>query len=355
MDCNEVFKLFDFIDEKDRFLLIYEKHFSKRLLRKRADLVKEEEALKLFAEKIGASFVSRLFSKLEDFRKALTFFDDYRHFTTSNTHFVKEDNIAIPSQKFRKSSYASFLSANNHNIDFSFLILAQNLWSFGVSSCSSLPPELLPYFEHVENWYKDKFQGRKLVWLEEEEEGVLILKRKDGGGVRKEEERVELICDRGVAKVLMKLNGEGRGKKEEREEEEEREIIKTFGYLCQRRILYRTNECFKIHEELGQNGGRVINLNRNRRRKEEEEKKKEEEGRVIVKEEEEITRRIRVESLIIRIMKIRKKIGISDLLGEVKQQEQSFREEKLWLENVVEGLIRREYLEKEKDEIIYIG
>lgn len=349
LDCNEAFQFFDFINEKDRFLLIYEKHLSKRLLRKRADLLKEEEALKLLAEKIGTSLVSRLFSKLEDFRRALVLFDDYRN-------FAKENNTAIPlntSKKLNASSYASFLPSSNHDIDFSFVILAQNLWPSGFSSHSSIPAELIPYFEHVESWYKGKFQGRKLVWLQEEEEGILTLRSKKEEG-NKENRRVELICDRGVAKVLMNLNREGKRKKEKLEEEEEKEIIKIFGYLCQRRILSRTNEGFQIHEELGETGGRVINLNRNRRIKEEKDMNKEESERVKAKEEGEIARKIRVESLIIRIMKARKKIGLNELIGEVTQQEQSFRVEKWWLECLVEGLIGREYLEKAKDEIIYI-
>ena len=358
LDCNEAFKFFDFIDEKDRFLLIYEQHLSKRLLRKRADLLKEEEALKLFAEKIGASLVSKLFSKLEDFRKALALFDDHQRFIIENPRVIKKNNISIPfnnSEKFGRSDFISLLPSNNNNIDFSFLILAQNLWSYDVSTCSSLLPELSPYFQQVESWYKEKFQGRKLAWLEEEEEGVLIL-RKNEGGERKEEGKVQLICDRGVAKFLMKFNREqGSWKEEEHKEEEDEETFKILGYLCERRVMSRTNEGFEIHEELRQGGGRVINLNRNRRSKKEGEKRNKEGTRVICKNEEELVRRIRVESLIIRIMKTRKKLGITDLLEEVNQQEQSFTVEKLWLESVVEGLVGREYLEKDKDKIVYIG
>jgi hypothetical protein len=177
LNHNELFQFLDFISEKDRFLLIYEKFLSKRLIRRRAELFQEEEGLKFLAEKIGASLVSRLFSKLSDFRNACALLNEFR--------------ISSQQERSEKPNEINSIGHKINNIEYSILILAQGLWSFPDFSGSEPPKTIMHEWQTIKNWYGKHFPHRRLKWIEDEEEWEFQMK--DGR---------RIICGREIAEIL---------------------------------------------------------------------------------------------------------------------------------------------------------
>jgi hypothetical protein len=107
----------------------------------------------------------------------------------------------------------------------------------------------------------------------------------------------------------------------------------------------------QIQTKINQNETRVIDL----RKKISTRKIKVEEGKEERRREEEMNRKGRIEALVVRTLKIRRKIDMEGLTKEVGKMEMGFRVGRELLEKIVEELIRREYLTMEKGDIVYLG
>ncbi|XP_016662010.1 cullin-2-like [Acyrthosiphon pisum] len=144
--------IFKYINDKDIFQNIYQVHLAKRLiLQQSQSTVGEEGMINNLKQLCGYEFANKLHCM----------FTDIRISEGLNTQFQKEI------LKTTKDKLTLSFSAN---------ILQTGAWPMILSTKSfAIPEQLITCSKNFEDFYKEKFVGRKLTWLHHHSQGELKL------------------------------------------------------------------------------------------------------------------------------------------------------------------------------------
>ncbi|VVC31679.1 Cullin, N-terminal,Cullin, conserved site,Cullin repeat-like-containing domain,Cullin homology,Cullin [Cinara cedri] len=144
--------IFKYIDDKDVFQKFYQRHLAKRLIHHQSQSMDGEEGMiNKLKQACGYEFTNKLHRMFTDIR-------------------VSEGLNAKFHNEFLKTG-------EELNISFSMYVLQTGAWPLGSSVVSSfvIPKELIPCMQYFEEFYKAKFNGRKLTWLHHHCQGELKL------------------------------------------------------------------------------------------------------------------------------------------------------------------------------------
>ncbi|CAH1713143.1 cullin-2 isoform X2 [Aphis gossypii] len=144
--------IFKYVDDKDVFQRFYQRHLAKRLIHQQSQSMDGEEGMiNKLKQACGYEFTNKLHRMFTDIR-------------------VSEGLNAKFHNEFLKPT-------DELNVTFSMYVLQTGAWPLGSSIVSSfvIPKQLIPCIQYFENFYKEKFNGRKLTWLHHHCQGELKL------------------------------------------------------------------------------------------------------------------------------------------------------------------------------------
>ncbi|XP_050536894.1 cullin-2 [Daktulosphaira vitifoliae] len=145
--------IFKYVDDKDVFQRFYQRHLAKRLIHQQSQSMDGEEGMiNKLKQACGYEFTNKLHRMFTDIRVS----------EGLNTKFHNE---FLPT------------SGGELNVTFSMYVLQTGAWPLGSSPVSSfvIPEQLIPCMQYFEEFYKKKFNGRKLTWLHHHCQGELKL------------------------------------------------------------------------------------------------------------------------------------------------------------------------------------
>ncbi|TPX52440.1 hypothetical protein SeMB42_g01414 [Synchytrium endobioticum] len=337
---DKTITIFRFIHEKDVFERYYKQHLAKRLLfgRSISDDVEKSMIAKLKVE-CGYQFTTKLEGMFQDMRMSTDTQADFRTYT---------NNIA---------------NAPATNVDLSVSVLTSTFWPISNTSSTCIyPQEISIIMEHFQKFYLGRHSGRRLTWLPNmgtadlraqfskakkelnlSTHGMLVLvgvfnRVADGEWVSyqriqdetqiPESDLRRCLQSLAVAKfkiLLKKAKGRevGRG--------DEFQVNANFTHQLQK---------IKILTIASASSGTTGSTNNQM-------ENETERGETTAKIEEQ--RKHVVEAAIVRVMKARQRMMHNDLVIEVtKQLSGRFAPEPAAVKKRIEGLIEREYLERDK-------
>lgn len=134
--------VFKYINEKDKFQLIYAKYLAKRLIQEKScSMDLEEGMLKRFKNICGYEFTSNLFKMFTDCSLS-------ENLRSNFESHLKASKISLP-------------------IGFSVKVLQQAAWPLNANlkNTSAIPIEVEKCILNYDSFYTKQFSGRKLVWL----------------------------------------------------------------------------------------------------------------------------------------------------------------------------------------------
>jgi len=322
--------LFRFIQDKDMFEAFYKKDLAKRLLlSKSASVDAEKSMLSKLKTECGSEFTN----KLEGMFKDIQISKDIMSSFNSNAR----------SKKMLKG-FELYVN-----------VLTAGFWPTYPQMEVNLPQEMVNCQEVFKSFYLTQHHGKKLFW--QSSLGTCIVKANFPQG-RKE---LSVSLFQAIVLLIFNLSKDNVPFSAIKEQTniEESELKRTLQSLaCGKiRVLIKTpkgkdiddDDTFSFNEEFKHQLTRIkvnqIQL------KETVEEQKDTEDRVF------LDRQYQIDAAIVRIMKMRKKLGHNLLISELYQQ-LKFTSKPADLKKRIESLIDREYLERDKanpNEYIYLA
>lgn len=355
---DQVMKLFKHLQEKDLFEAFYKKHLSKRLLLgKSASYELERSMLGKLKAECGASFTSKLegmFQDVELSRECQTAFQLHQL-------QLRENSTQLSTTPTQASAALSGFKANKNEPEMSVQVLTTGYWPLtSVVSEGSMdngpaggtteevlriPSEIVELMERFNSFYVQKYQGRRLRWDHSQERCILTARFPKG---KKDLEvslyqAIVLKCfntqDQITFEQLRSLTGI--------EIEALRRTLQSLACgLLGTRVLSKQpkgkdvldSDTFFYNSEFSNKLFRIkINSIQVKETAEEVQRTHEEVFR---------EREYQVDAAIVRIMKARKRLPHTQLIGELLQQLR-FPARPQDLKRRVESLIERDYLERD--------
>ncbi|CCU76160.1 putative cullin-3 [Blumeria hordei DH14] len=316
--------LLRYIQDKDIFERYYKKHLARRLLHKKSESGDiEKQMISRMKQEIGNTFTSKLEGMFRDMTLSDELSSGYRSYAENNRGSKKS------------------------KVDLGIIVLTTNFWPVesmggggtsrenGVFSSCIWPKEILEIQESFKAYYLKERNGRRLTWL-----GFLgsadircyfpPIPGKEGSLSR--ERRYELVVSTYGMLVLLLFNRISGDETLSFEEIQEQTKIPVLNLS---RILYTLSALPKCRIKVPvMVGGGVNKIEGDDERKETEGRNDEHRGNVI-------------DTVIVRIMKSRKKLAHQALVSEVIGQLSSrFKPDISLMKRRIESLIEREYLER---------
>ncbi|EGR29244.1 hypothetical protein IMG5_160430 [Ichthyophthirius multifiliis] len=322
-NINQIFELFCFIINKDVFKMYYLKSLSSRILQQKSlDENNEKIIINKFKIECGSSFTKKMEIMLKDVQLSQNFLAEYK-------------------QQFKKIQ-------PNQNIDFlDIKILTCGIWPFQNVQQIKIHPELELHINYLDQIYKTKFAGRKLKWMFSVGKSII----KSFYGCIKKEFMVSNI----QLNILLLYNQQNHYNEIQimQQLNINQEQLKTHLIpLVQLKILNFENELYSYNPNFTY---RTIKVNVPVLKKED---GTQEEGKKNI-EQVHLERKYLLESVIVKIMKSRRKSDFQNLCQEVIklcQQNQFFPDIQL-VKQCLESLINRDYIKRgdNKDIFQYIA
>ncbi|KAG2379126.1 hypothetical protein C9374_007764 [Naegleria lovaniensis] len=319
---EEALELFEFLRDKDIFETYYKVHLAKRLLSKSHQAQSEKLFILKLKKKCGYSFTS----KIEGM------FNDMRLSTQANEQYQQ---------------HKAFHSKPS-TIDFYVNILTHSFWPAYTLSNANLPLELNQCCDSFTQFYNDVHNGRKVTWQKSLGDGILVSRFPSG--------KHELVASTFQIAILMLFNDQTEytySNIRELTQIPEKELKKNLTILCmsKSKILLKepkTKNLEDSHKFVYNNDFKSANYRVKlalTSTKESEEEVQETESKI------EVERKPVIESVIVRVMKARKKLHHNDLVEEVvKQLLSKFKPNPVEIKRRIENLIEREFLTREEED-----
>ncbi|KAL4473553.1 hypothetical protein ABPG74_022417 [Tetrahymena malaccensis] len=326
---NSVFEIFCLIRNKDYFASVYMKSLAKRILyNKSLDENNEKQIISKFKLECGTVYTKKMETMFLDMQQSLEYYSEFKQL------FIKNINA--------KSAYKS--------LDFDIKVLTCGNWPYKLNQYSQvkIPNQLEPYIFEFEKHYKSKFKGRKLKWIYSV--GKSIVKGYYSFNNSKKEFQVSNV----QMVILLLFNNKIKYNQQELTtllqmpyEEYKLHLLP----LVQLKILKSENNIdFEYNDQFSYKNMRVqVNVMKKEANKTESSKNLEQIC---------LERKFVVESLIVKIMKSRRKMDHQELYQEVVKisQQHLFLPDQQTVKQCVNSLINRDYirLSENKDYLQYV-
>lgn len=355
---GNVILVFRFISDKDVFETFYKEHLAKRLLTGRSvsDEV-EKQLVSLLKAECGYQFTSKLEGMFNDMR------------------ISRDTREAYKSYKRDRSTQQQHRQHDNSAVDIDVDVLTTGYWPNVKVPVCTLPKSVETAIENFSDFYLRKHTGRKLSWQTSTGTGEIKATFGTNGNLR----TYNLIVSTYQMCIIMLFNEESEltlGQIASKTNIPDLELQRHLISLCtpKYRILRKSSkgrgisgkdDLFSINDEYKSNARRVkIPLVSMSSMKEVIQTKNMGDSKVgqpfntlpgtfveTLPPQLEEERRHLVEAATVRIMKARKQLHHNDLIAEVTKQLQSrFVPTPQFIKKRIEGLIEREYLERNEDD-----
>jgi len=328
---TQIVQLFSYLNDKDLFSDIYRNLLSKRLLnQKSANDDAEKSMIGKLKLKCGAQFTSKMEGMLNDL-------------TTGKDHLEKF-------QTFVKENEKKF---NLNGVEFSVQVLTTGFWPKNVETKLSLPIAMDTCVKAFQEYYNSATEARKLAFVESLGSCTVQMKV-DSGSAGKKKGTYDLSVTTLQAAVLDMFTTQKDGTLPNYSLEEivaqlsleEKFAKKVLHSLsCGKlKVLTKTPKSKKINTgDRFTSNTKFSNSKRKFRIPMASLQPSHDAKRV------EDDRTVAIEAAIVRIMKTRKQMRHTDLVGEVLKQLQFFRPQPKSVKRCIERLIDREYLERDEN------
>ena len=169
---NNICILLQFIEDKDYFMNFYKKSLSKRLLTENFNEDNEKLFLSRFKMIFGNEFIIKVQNMIDDISNCIPMNEEFSNLIVNKKNIIK--NV-------------------------SYKILKNGIWPIKVGEFKFKPhPKFLNTLAMFEYYYNEKFNGRKLLWLDDFSDAIII----SNFGTRK----CELICNYIQANIMLTIN-----------------------------------------------------------------------------------------------------------------------------------------------------
>ena len=322
---DNIVQLFSYLNDKDLFSDIYRNLLSKRLLnQKSANDDAEKSMIGKLKLKCGAQFTSKMEGMINDL-------------TTGKDHLEKF-------QIFAKENEKKF---NLMSVDFTVQVLTTGFWPKNVETKLQLPTCMTNCVSAFSEYYDKATDARKLLFVESLGSCTVQMKCEkkvydlsvttlqaavlDMFSMKEDGTRPEYSLEEIVAQLTL-------------EEKFTKKVLHSLS--CGKyKVLQKTPKGKKI--STGDRFKAAIKFSNNSRKlripmaslQPSHDSKRVEDDRTVA-----------IEASIVRIMKTRKQLRHTDLIGEVLKQLQFFRPQPKSVKRCIERLIDREYLERDENE-----
>lgn len=330
---SQGFVVFSYIENKDLFQRLYTTKLAKRLLRVKTQFFHlEESMIAKLRQKCGYEFTKKWQDMLTDMHMKNTLNEDF-------SVFIQSNQLAL-------------------GLDFDAAVLRTSSWPFSpITSSSAIPQALEKCVTEFEKFYFNKFKGRKLSWLHHVSTAELKLCYLNKPYI------VSLSTYQMAILLLFEQTDQVTwSEMQENTKLDEEYLIKVTRSLTESKLIATAEEntnCPDVVYHLN----KAFSSNRTKLkilpvgRKDRKEEKIEELQRT--QESAGDSRRCFLNSIIVRIMKARRKLEHSALIEEVvKQVSDRFLPNILLIKKCIDSLIDRQYIERSPEcmnEYIYIA
>ncbi|CAF0939149.1 unnamed protein product [Didymodactylos carnosus] len=316
----------NYIEDKDVFQKFYERMLAKRLV---GQLSASDESEKSMIIKLKAACGLEYTSK---FRRMF-------------------QDVAI--SKNMNEEYVMWLENRNERttLDFSVMIFNSNSWPFPSSSTINLAPELKPAFDSFTEFYTKQHNKRKLIWLHQRSKGelqTLYLKLKFILQVSGCQMSILLLFNKYPELIVKTIQDETQMTLET--------LLPVIKQLLKSKII--KHSC--TSEEVGENSLRmedVLKLNTDYNNKRTRVnlnipvKVEVNDDSQCVRDTIDKDRKLVIQAVVVRIMKMRQTSKDTQLIGEVlKQLSAQFRPDVSVIKTCIDKLIEEEYLKRAPNE-----
>lgn len=325
---DKVMVVFRYLHAKDVFEAFYKKDLAKRLLLgKSASFDLERAMISKLKTECGAAFTTKLEGMFKDIDLSRDLMAQYTQYQADRDASGAEAPPARP-------------------LEMAAQVLTTGYWPTYPPMELRLPPEIVFYQERFRNYYTNKYQGRRIEW--QHFLGQCIVKancfqKKKELSVSQLQTMVLVLFNEAnslIYKEILEQTGIEAG-----------ELRRTLQSLAcgKARVLRKEpkgkevadDDAFTINQEFTHKLYRIrINTIQLKETVEENEKTHEAVFR---------DRQYQVDAAIVRIMKSRKTLGHTQLMGELMSQ-LKFPAKPVDLKKRIESLIEREYLERDEDD-----
>uniref|UniRef100_A0A7S3XVG8 Cullin family profile domain-containing protein n=2 Tax=Heterosigma akashiwo TaxID=2829 RepID=A0A7S3XVG8_HETAK len=325
---DKVMVVFRYLHAKDVFEAFYKKDLAKRLLLgKSASFDLERAMISKLKNECGAAFTTKLEGMFKDIDLSRDLMAQYTQYQADRDASGAEAPPARP-------------------LEMAAQVLTTGYWPTYPPMELRLPPEIVFYQERFRNYYTNKYQGRRIEW--QHFLGQCIVKancfqKKKELSVSQLQTMVLVLFNEAnslIYKEILEQTGIEAG-----------ELRRTLQSLAcgKARVLRKEpkgkevadDDAFTINQEFTHKLYRIrINTIQLKETVEENEKTHEAVFR---------DRQYQVDAAIVRIMKSRKTLGHTQLMGELMSQ-LKFPAKPVDLKKRIESLIEREYLERDEDD-----
>jgi len=331
---DKVMVLFRYLQAKDVFEAFYKKDLAKRLLLgKSASFDLERSMISKLKTECGAAFTTKLEGMFKDIDLSRDLMAQYQQFQSDrDRHQLQEEGQMVSQAQFR-------------GVDMSVQVLTTGYWPTYPPMDIKLPAELAYHQERFRSYYTSKYQGRRMEWPHIL--GQCIVKANCFPKIK------ELSVSQLQAMVLLTFNHSdtiGLADLLEQTGIESGELKRTLQSLACGKVRVLTKQpkgrdvedadTFIINDEFTHKLYRIkINTIQLKETVEENEKTHE----AVVRD-----RHYQIDAAIVRIMKARKTLSHTLLMGELFNQ-LKFPAKPADLKKRIESLIEREYLERDEN------
>eukprot|EP00979_Chaetoceros_neogracilis_P019380 scaffold12241_cov308-Chaetoceros_neogracile.AAC.1 len=351
---NSVILVFRFISDKDVFESFYKQHLAKRLLSGRSVSDEaEKQMVSLLKAECGYQFTSKLEGMFNDMRISRDTRDAYK--THKRERSMEERN------------------SNKNAVDIDVDVLTTGYWPNVKVPLCTLPQPIQDAIDNFSDFYLKKHTGRKLSW--QTSTGIGEIKAIFGTN---DNSRVYTLCVSTYQMCILMLFNENTkltlGQIASETNIPDLELRRHLISLCtpKHRVLRKgskgkgisgDDDTFTFNPEYKSNARRVKiplvsirDVSKNKKLAGAKAANPSASGNEVLPLQLEEERRHLVEAATVRIMKARKQLHHNDLIAEVtKQLQVRFVPTPQFIKKRIEGLIEREYLERdEQDHRLYM-
>ncbi|XP_062552969.1 cullin-1-like [Armigeres subalbatus] len=322
---NDTMTVFRHIEDKDVFQKIYTKLLAKRLCLQSSE-----------SDDAEASMISKLKENCgyEYTRKLQGMFQDIEISKGLNKKY----------NQYLKELCDATGQKNGNGTDFNVLVLSYGKWQFSQASPFSIPTEIEPCIQGFTSFYAKQYSGRKLNWMFNMSRGELVTNCFRA--------RYTLQASTYQIAVLLQFNEQTCWTVQQLRENTDIDqgiLVQILQILIKTKLLLTQEDDVELQATttVELNTGfksKKLRLNINQPLKTEQKVDREVTEKIIEQD-----RMIMIQAAVVRIMKMRKSLNHSQLVGEVLTQLSTrFRPKVQAVKKCIQLLIEKEYIERQK-------